>query len=60
MSSKLISIADAAQRLGVSRITGYRWAEAGSLPSIKLGARRLVPEEAIERLVAQALAGEAR
>lgn len=56
--SRLISVQAAAERLGISKITCYRHVEAGRLPSVKLGARRLVPEEAIERLVSQALAGQ--
>jgi len=58
MSAKLISVKDAAQRLGVSPITAHRWAKSGRIPSVKLGGRRLVPEAAIERIVASAMSGE--
>ncbi|MDA8409462.1 MAG: helix-turn-helix domain-containing protein [Treponema sp.] len=51
---KLVSIGEAALRLGISKITCYRWAEAGTLPSTKLGARRLIAEATIDRLIAEA------
>jgi excisionase family DNA binding protein len=59
MAPKLISIKDAALRLGVATITAYRWAESGRLPSIRLGGRRLVAEATIDRLVASAMGEEA-
>ena len=52
--NRLISVKDAAQRLGIATITAYRWTECGTLPSVKLGGRRLVAEATIERLVASA------
>lgn len=58
-SRRFVSVMDAAQRLGISRITAYRWAESGRLPSVKLGARRLVPEAALDRLLSVALGEEA-
>jgi len=51
---RFLSVAAAAKALGVSTVTVYRWTEAGRLPSVKFGARRLVPVEAIDRIVAQA------
>jgi len=55
MSARLLSIAEAAKRLSISRISAYRWAESGRLPSVKLGARRLIPEAAIDGMVRVAL-----
>lgn len=52
---KFISIREAAERLGIHRVSAYRLAESGKLPSTKLGGRRLVPESALEQLEAAAL-----
>jgi len=52
---RLISVKDAAQRLGIATITTYRMCENGRLPSIRLGGRRLVSEAAIEALIASAM-----
>jgi len=40
-------------RLRVSRWMFYRLVQSGQLRTIKLGARRLVPVEAVDALVAQ-------
>ncbi len=53
--NRLISVKAAAERLGVSIISVYRWSEKGRLASIKLGSRRLVSEQAIEALIASAM-----
>jgi excisionase family DNA binding protein len=53
--ARLISIREVAQRLGISEISAYRWAESGKLPSIRLGGRRLVPEAAINTIIESAL-----
>jgi len=55
ISKRLISVRDAAQRLGIATITAYRMAEDGRLKSIRLGGRRLVPEAAIEALISTAM-----
>ncbi|HUX37855.1 MAG TPA: excisionase family DNA-binding protein [Rectinemataceae bacterium] len=52
---KLISIAQVAERLGLARITVYRMAEDGRIPSVKLGSRRLIAEETVAKIVASAL-----
>jgi len=57
----LISLQDAAQRLGVSYFAVRNWMLAGSLgfPTVKIGARRLVPvaelEKYVQRLTEEAL-----
>lgn len=53
---RFLSIAEAASRLGLARITAYRMAADGRLPSVKLGSRRLVPIAALEAIEAEALA----
>lgn len=45
---------DAALRLGLGRTTTYRLIREGSLRSIKVGRRRLVPAEEIRRFLASA------
>jgi excisionase family DNA binding protein len=50
--SNLIGVEDAAQRLGISVWTVYRWARAGRLTSGRLGRRRLFDVEDLDRLVA--------
>ena len=40
-----------AARLGVSRTSIYRWAKDGTLPTIRLGRRLLVPRAVVEELL---------
>lgn len=54
-SPRLISVKDAAPRLGIAVITAYRMCEDGRLPSIRLGGRRLIAEETVDRLVSSAV-----
>lgn len=54
---RLVSILEAARRLGISTISAYRWAESGRIPSVKLGGRRMVSSLALDRIVREA-AGE--
>jgi excisionase family DNA binding protein len=49
--SRLLSVQQAAEQLGVSLWTVYRLARRGQLPSIRLGRRCLFAEEDLERLV---------
>jgi excisionase family DNA binding protein len=48
---RMLSIPEAASRLGIARSTVYEAIAAGRLRSIKLGRRRLVPESALGELV---------
>lgn len=56
MNNRLtLTIDEAAEMLGVSRDTVYRAVRAGQIPTLKLGARRLViPRAAFERMLEQA------
>lgn len=49
--SKLLSVQEAAERLGVSLWTVYRLARDGRLASIRLGRRRLFAAEDLEELI---------
>ena len=46
-----LDLPELAQRLGVSRSSIYRWADAGIIPTIRLGRRRLVPRVAVDDLL---------
>ncbi len=46
------SLAETAQILGVSRMTVARQADAGEIPVIKIGCRKLVPRSYIDQLFA--------
>ena len=48
----LWSVGEAARALGVSRATAFARISDGTLPSIKLGRRRLVPIAALRELIA--------
>ena len=58
---RLLSVDEAAEALGMARSTLYRELGAGSLASVKIGRRRLVPSSAIAaRIAATATAGRDR
>lgn len=46
----LLSQADVAHRLGVSRTTVWRLVRSGHLPVVHIGARALIPRRAVEAL----------
>lgn len=50
---RLFSMRQAADILGVRYQTIRRWATEGRIESVKLGARRLVAEGTLKRLVAE-------
>ncbi len=52
-----ISMQEAADRLGINLFTLKKLVYQGEIPSIKLGARRLVPVVAIDRMIANAMEG---
>lgn len=49
-----ISVEEAARVLGISRGAAYTHARDGSLPTIRLGKRLLVPKAALEKLLSVA------
>ncbi|MCL4814252.1 MAG: helix-turn-helix domain-containing protein [Vicinamibacteraceae bacterium] len=51
-----LTIAEASASLGISRAQGYAMATRGELPTVKFGGRRLVPVDALRRVLAQQLA----
>ena len=52
---RTVSVEEAGRILGISRGAAYACANDGSIPTIRLGKRLLVPKAALERM----LAGEA-
>ncbi len=46
-----VSVEDAARILGISRGAAYTHARHGSLPTVRLGKRLLVPKAALEKLL---------
>lgn len=55
-----ISVEDAARILGISRGAAYTRARDGSLPTIRLGKRLLVPKAAIQKMLMLDLRDEGR
>jgi excisionase family DNA binding protein len=49
--SRAYSIAEAAERLSISRTELYKLIGRGDIRSLKVGRRRVVPESEIERLL---------
>ena len=54
MEKTTLSIREAATRLGISAATAYRAADREELPTIRFGRRRLVPVEALRRMLESA------
>lgn len=50
--ARLLQVPEAAGRLGVSRSSLYGLLSSGRLESVNLCGRRLIPTEAIEKLIA--------
>ena len=54
LTASFLSIQETAKSLGISRISAYRYVEAGTIPSVRVGARRLVPVSYLTSLETQA------
>ena len=52
MHPKLISVREAAQLLNVPEKTLYHWATHGTLPSVRVGGRRMILAEAVYGVLA--------
>jgi excisionase family DNA binding protein len=48
---RTISVEEAGRILGVSRGAAYAYARHGSIPTIRLGKRLLVPKAALEKML---------
>jgi|RhiMetStandDraft_4_1073278.scaffolds.fasta_scaffold6524261_1 excisionase family DNA binding protein len=47
----VLSIEEAAERLGLSRVSAYKAAKSGQLPPIRFGRLLKVPTRALERML---------
>ncbi|MEL7564982.1 MAG: helix-turn-helix domain-containing protein [Dehalobacterium sp.] len=57
MEKTLLSVAEAAKLMpGVNRQSIYRWAREGTIPSVRVGTKRiLIPAAAIQKMVDDAM-----
>lgn len=51
MTKAVLSVAEAAIVLGISRTLAYELANKGELPILRLGKRMLIPRVAIEKML---------
>ncbi len=49
--SDVVSVREVMGRLGVCRVTVYRWMKTGDLSTLRIGGRTLIRREPFERLV---------
>ena len=47
----LLTISEAAARLGLRYQTAYKWAERGELPTVRVAGRRRVPAAALDEII---------
>jgi len=52
-TAELLSVEEAGEAIGVSRATVWRLIRKGTLPSVRLRGRRLIPQPAVARLSAR-------
>ena len=50
---RLVSIAEAAERLGISRSRLYELMQEGSLPTVRIGKRRLLASDALDAFITE-------
>ncbi len=55
---RLLTVEEAAVKLGIGRTFAYRLVLGGEIESVKLGKRRLVPEDAVDDYIARLRRGE--
>ena len=55
----MVTLSDAADRLGVNMATARRWVSAGRLPAVKQGWQWLVRQDDMERMIAREATGQA-
>jgi excisionase family DNA binding protein len=53
LECRTLRVEEAAEILGISRAVAYIYARNGTLPTIRLGKRLLVPKAAIDKLFAE-------
>lgn len=60
MERNTITIPEAAVRLGIGRLTAYNAAKNGTLPTLRLGRRLVVPLPAFEEMLRGTQRGEVK
>ena len=50
-ATQTLTVCEAAELLGISRSSGYELVRLGTIPSIRLGRRIVVPQVAIDRMI---------
>lgn len=54
MATQMLTVSEAAKRLGVSRGLAYLLAKDGKIPALRVGEKRIViPAEALEKWIAK-------
>ena len=51
MERKTLTVVETARILGIGRNAAYQAVQSGSIPSIRIGRRYLVPHSALEKLL---------
>ncbi len=51
---KVLTIMEAAEELGISKGSAYEAARTGTIPTIRIGRRLIVPRAAFDRMLEQA------
>ena len=59
MNKKLLTVAESATYLGISRSLLYSYVLRGEIPSIKIGRARRIPVSALDEFIARELADQA-
>ena len=47
----LLTISEAAERLGISYQSAQKWVERGEIPSVRVAGRRRVPAAALDEII---------
>lgn len=50
-SRAVLTVAEAAELLGISRGTAYEYARTGQLPAVRLGRRLVIPKHRFDELL---------
>lgn len=55
---RLLSVADVAKTLGIGKTSTYQALKSGKLSSLRIGRKRLITADSVERLIAEAAASD--
>ncbi len=57
LARRTLTVSEAAQLLGIGKSAAYEAAKRGEIPSLRIGRRVVVPQEALEELLRRAPTG---